>query len=192
MADEEEPADTATPAERDINNPLYEETTQEEVSPKVDLGQEISNDYETENYPQSTHEDMTLTTIAEGEEGGDMNVKTVSVETEAEPSPSQSDDITMITGAASEELGPQPNNATGNVNNQHQPGEYADIVISSTSSGAAADGTQAGQATAATSYGYTEVRQQTGGSQEDSMATYTNTTPGVITPEAINHYDLGQ
>ena len=28
--------------------------------------------------------------------------------------------------------------------------------------------------------------------EQQSAATYTNTTPGLITQEAINHYDLGQ
>ena len=29
-------------------------------------------------------------------------------------------------------------------------------------------------------------------SEQQSMASYTNTTPGVITQEAVNHYDMGQ
>ena len=42
-------------------------------------------------------------------------------------------------------------------------------------------------------YAETEINRQPASSeQQQSMATYTNTTPGVISEEAVNHYDLGQ
>lgn len=43
-------------------------------------------------------------------------------------------------------------------------------------------------------YAETEINRQPHqpDSEQQSMATYTNTTPGQITQEAINHYDLGQ
>ena len=41
-------------------------------------------------------------------------------------------------------------------------------------------------------YAETEINRQPDSEQLQSTATYTNTTPGPITQEAVNHYDLGQ
>ena len=42
-------------------------------------------------------------------------------------------------------------------------------------------------------YAETEINRQPADSdQQQSVATYTNTMPGVISEEAVNHYDLGQ
>ena len=175
--DEEEPT---TPLEHDINNPLYGDATQDDThedSPKVDLGRELEKiDYETED-----HQGGALIVIDEGEEGGEKNLQFVTVETE-EAGPSLLAEVTGVSEQSAadqsdQDPSSQPNDgnvAASNMDDPNRsgvPNDYADIAISGTAAPPESGAVESGL---------------------ESTATYTNTTPGVITQEAINHYDFGQ
>ena len=74
--------------------------------------------------------------------------------------------------------------------------EYADIIISPATSLGPQDTTaQSTSGLPEHEYASAELTKQSDESSEamqQSSATYTNTTPGVITQEALGHYDFGQ
>ena len=153
----------------------------QESPKKVDLGVELE-------------ESQPLVEAIDGSGGKEDATEEVTQNTN--PPPSLAAEVTTIEASVQEgeddttphEIADPDTAATESQQSAQKGTEYADIVISPAAS-LGPDTAQGGPAEH--DYATTEVAKQPESMQQAS-ADYTNTTPGIITQEALSHYDFGQ
>ena len=191
----EQTEEATASGEHDLVNPLYTETTQDSQLKEEETQQDSLTQEESSSFPYTLGHNEEASYKADlGEKGDDE----IADETEhgetvddavdittGEESKAELEDVTQSGYLVEDASNHQGSAAHSGVKNT----EYADIVISTPSQAPDLTASVPIEHDYASPEAVTATAESTG---QQPPAVYTNTSPGVVTQEALSHYDFGQ